>query len=122
MLRLAQLKYPSFPLKVTPQQATVSYTSLCGTQLTLQFMVRETCHFASNYEEEIRSLGDPAIMAAQTAVVQFPYTEAVGTSCLIHRLWLMSLGRRGKDRSGIVGTCGKTNTEWKETSGYASKG
>jgi actin-related protein 5 len=40
-------------------------------------MVHETCYFASNYEEEIRSMGDPATMAAHTTVVQFPYTEAV---------------------------------------------
>jgi len=42
-------------------------------------MVHETCYFASNYEEEIRSMGDPATMAAHTTVVQFPYTEAVSS-------------------------------------------
>lgn len=78
MLRLAQLKYPSFPLKVTPQQATVSsLVQFIRTELIQQFMVHETCYFASNYEEEIRSMGDPATMAANTKLVQFPYTEAV---------------------------------------------
>jgi len=78
MLRLAQLKYPSFPLKVTPSQATVSYLQIYQLiMLILQFMVHETCYFASNYEEEIKTLGDPAAMAASTTVVQFPYTEAV---------------------------------------------
>ena len=78
MLRLAQLKYPSFPLKVTPQQATVSLPmQRIWNKLIHQFMVHETCYFASNYEEEIRSMGDPATMAAHTTVVQFPYTEAV---------------------------------------------
>lgn len=63
MLKLAQLKYPSFPLKVTNSQAT--------------FMYHETCYFSSNYEEELRSLEDPAKMAGITKVVQFPYTQPV---------------------------------------------
>jgi actin-related protein 5 len=50
---------------------------MMGPELITQFMVRETCYFATNYEEEIRSMGDPAVMGAQTTVVQFPYTEAV---------------------------------------------
>jgi hypothetical protein len=29
MLKLVQLKYPSFPLKVTPNQATVSCGAVC---------------------------------------------------------------------------------------------
>lgn len=50
-------------------------------------MVRETCYFASDYEEELREMGTPANLSASTAVVQFPYTEAV--SCLrLHRtMW-----------------------------------
>lgn len=63
MLKLAQLKYPSFPLKVTNSQAT--------------FMYQETCYFSSDYESELRSLEDPAKMAAMTKVVQFPYTQPV---------------------------------------------
>ncbi|WVR03473.1 hypothetical protein IAU60_000464 [Kwoniella sp. DSM 27419] len=59
MLKLAQLKYPSFPVKVTPPQAT--------------FMFRETCYFSSDYEEEIHSLADPAKLSEITRIVQFPY-------------------------------------------------
>lgn len=50
------------------------------TQLIDQFMVRETCYFASDYQQEIREMSIPANMSAKTAVVQFPYTEAVGLS------------------------------------------
>lgn len=83
MLKLAQMKYSSFPTKVTPSQATVR--SVCLPIRTLgelqadsvQMMVRETCYFASDYDEELRQLGTPAALAANTAIVQFPYTEAV---------------------------------------------
>ncbi|WVQ93832.1 hypothetical protein IAU59_000910 [Kwoniella sp. CBS 9459] len=60
MLKLAQLKYPSFPLKVTPAQAT--------------FMLRETCYFSTDYEEELKEMADPDKLAAATKIVQFPYT------------------------------------------------
>ena len=40
-------------------------------------MYRETCYFSSDYEEEIRSLGNPTVMAKMTKVVQFPYTQPV---------------------------------------------
>jgi hypothetical protein len=43
----------------------------------VQFMVRETCYFASDYQQEIRDMSIPANMAAKTAVLQFPYTETV---------------------------------------------
>ncbi|WVQ80378.1 hypothetical protein IAT38_002483 [Cryptococcus sp. DSM 104549] len=61
LLKLAQLKYPGFPVKVTSAQAT--------------FMYRETCYFSSNYEEELRGLEDPAKLASITKVLQFPYTK-----------------------------------------------
>lgn len=37
-------------------------------------MYHETCYFATDYEEEIRSLADPKAMADMTKVVQFPFT------------------------------------------------
>lgn len=40
-------------------------------------MARETCYFASDYDAELRSLGDPAAMAAMTKIIQFPYTIPV---------------------------------------------
>ena len=42
-----------------------------------QFMYRETCYFSSDYEEELRSLGDPEKMSEQSIVVQFPFNAPV---------------------------------------------
>lgn len=80
MLKLAQMKYSGFPTKVTANQATVSpaasgFWVVCADMF--QMMVRETCYFASDYDEELRQLGTPSALAANTAIVQFPYTEAV---------------------------------------------
>ncbi|WVQ64772.1 uncharacterized protein L199_002940 [Kwoniella botswanensis] len=60
MLKLAQLKYPAFPTKVTPSQAT--------------FMFRETCYFSTDYDKELNSLADPAKLSEMTKIVQFPFT------------------------------------------------
>lgn len=38
-------------------------------------MYHETCYFASDYDEELRSLANPATMEAKTMVVQFPYNQ-----------------------------------------------
>lgn len=78
MLKMAQLKYPSFPTKVSLQQATVSFPLPHVHQSSWQFMTHETCYFSSNYDSELRSLEDPVNMANMTQVVQFPYTVAVG--------------------------------------------
>ena len=82
MLKLAQMKYSSFPTKVTPSQATVRLPYLTGQSVVsancFEMMVRETCYFASDYDEELRQLGTPSALAANTAIVQFPFTEAVG--------------------------------------------
>jgi hypothetical protein len=66
-------------------------------------------------------MGDPATMAAQTTVVQFPYTESVSALCLIHCLLLISLGRRREIRDGTCCAGGKTIIERKETTGYAGQ-
>jgi actin-related protein 5 len=42
-------------------------------------MYRETCYFSSDYEDEIRSLADPAKMSEMTKVIQFPFTQAVSS-------------------------------------------
>ncbi|WVN87297.1 uncharacterized protein L203_102475 [Cryptococcus depauperatus CBS 7841] len=61
LLKLIQLKYPTFPTRVTSAQAT--------------FMYRETCYFSTDYDEELRALADPARLVAMTKVVQFPYNK-----------------------------------------------
>lgn len=84
MLKLAQLKYPSFPIKVRPSQATVSsppQASLSESDLS-QFMYQEMCYFSSSYEDEVLAMGDPAKMAAMTKVMQFPFTLPVSPNML----------------------------------------
>lgn len=39
-------------------------------------MIRDTCYFSSDYEQEIRGMSDPAKMAASTRTVQFPYAAS----------------------------------------------
>lgn len=85
MLKLAQLKYPSFPVKVTQSQATVclflAFNSPQTDGILHQFMYRETCYFSTDYEEELRMLEDPAKLSAMTKVIQFPYSKTVGYLC-----------------------------------------
>lgn len=59
MLRLAQLKYPAFPTRMTQQQAT--------------FLYRETAYFAIDYPKELAQMSTPEGMAANSKVVQFEY-------------------------------------------------
>jgi hypothetical protein len=54
-------------------------------------MYRETCYFSSDYEDEIRSLADPAKMSEMTKVIQFPFTQAVSS------LWNALRGLEGAD-------------------------
>lgn len=58
-LKLAQLKYPGFPTRVTPSQAT--------------YMFHETAYFSSSYLEETESLSDPAALCAIDKVCQFDF-------------------------------------------------
>lgn len=60
MLRLAQLKYPGFPTRMTQQQAT--------------FLYHETAYFALDYQKELSQMSTPDGMAANSKVVQFEYT------------------------------------------------
>lgn len=86
MLKLVQLKYPSFPTKVTAPQATVRSNLLLPLRSScspsdelffLQFMVREACYFAEDYQSEITSFADPSRMAAKDVLVQFPFVVPV---------------------------------------------
>ncbi|PWO00089.1 actin-like ATPase domain-containing protein [Tilletiopsis washingtonensis] len=64
LLRLMQLKYPAFPTRVTPLQAS--------------WMVQEFCYVyadaADSYEELIGRLSQPDELAREDRVVQFPFT------------------------------------------------
>jgi actin-related protein len=87
--RLVQLKYPSFPNKIQPFQATVSRLQISPTRnvltLTLrhrcrpQFMARESLYFADDFSEEVRALADPTTLDEKSVIMQFPFTAPVRT-------------------------------------------
>ncbi|CDZ96567.1 Actin-related protein-Arp5p [Phaffia rhodozyma] len=63
MLKLVQMKYPGFPTKVTPNQAT--------------FMYRESCYFAEDFQTEIKTLADTKRINGVDTIMQFPFTVPV---------------------------------------------
>lgn len=69
-------------------------------------MYRETCYFSDDYESELRSLEDPAKMAAMTKVLQFPYNKPVRARMLARLTPRMSLRRR-KRSSRLNSSAGK---------------
>ncbi|VDC01788.1 unnamed protein product [Peniophora sp. CBMAI 1063] len=66
LLKLVQLKYPSFGTRVTPAQTN--------------WMLRTQCAVATDYRELMRRLADPLEMRRSEVVVQFPYAVAVEKS------------------------------------------
>lgn len=88
LARLVSLKYPGFPNKIQSYQATVrpppNFTlGHRSTEVDVdlprlpQFMTRESCYFADNFQEEMRSLSDPKKLSEKTLVMQFPFTAPV---------------------------------------------
>lgn len=63
MLRLAQLKYPSFPTKVSPFQATG--------------LAKEHCYVSENYTEELSRILT-ADLSSKDRCVQFPFVDTTG--------------------------------------------
>ncbi|KAF8761135.1 Actin-like ATPase protein [Rhizoctonia solani] len=59
LLKLAQVKYPSFPAKVTKEQCTT--------------ILHKLCEVAPDYNEKLRELADPEKMQEADRIVQFPY-------------------------------------------------
>ncbi|KAG8690577.1 Nuclear actin-protein involved in chromatin remodeling [Ceratobasidium sp. 423] len=59
LLKLAQVKYPSFPAKVTKEQCTT--------------MLHKLCEVAPDYNEKLRELADPEKMQQADRIVQFPF-------------------------------------------------
>lgn len=66
LLKLIQLKYPSFGTRVTPSQAN--------------WILRTHCAVAPDYPLLMRTLADPLEMKKNEVVVQFPYAAAVEKS------------------------------------------
>jgi actin-related protein 5 len=63
MLKLLQLKYPSFPSKLTLLQA--------------QTLVWDHCYVAQDYATEVASILDRTHLKHADRTIQFPYTEFV---------------------------------------------
>ncbi|KAB5594304.1 Chromatin remodeling complex subunit [Ceratobasidium theobromae] len=59
LLKLAQIKYPNFPAKVTKEQCTT--------------MRHKLCEVALDYTDKLRELADPEKMADADRIVQFPF-------------------------------------------------
>ncbi|KAG8700208.1 Nuclear actin-protein involved in chromatin remodeling [Ceratobasidium sp. 394] len=65
LLKLAQVKYPNFPAKVTKEQCTTVLHTLC--------------EVAPDYNEKLRELSNPEQMLAADRVVQFPFVSPIET-------------------------------------------
>ncbi|PFH50709.1 hypothetical protein AMATHDRAFT_75400 [Amanita thiersii Skay4041] len=63
LLKLIQLKYPSFPTRVTSQQST--------------WMLHKFCDFALDYQAQLRTLKDPLQLRASERIIQFPFSVVV---------------------------------------------
>jgi actin-related protein 5 len=63
MQKLLQLKYPTFPSKLTTQQA--------------QTLVWDHCYVAQNYAAELACMLDRAHLKNTDRTIQFPYSEFV---------------------------------------------
>ncbi|KAJ7836347.1 chromatin remodeling complex subunit [Mycena olivaceomarginata] len=63
LLKLIQLKYTSFPTRVTPAQS--------------QWMLHNFCAFAPDYVALLRSLSSPQALREADRIVQFPYALQV---------------------------------------------
>lgn len=63
LLKLVQLKYPTFPTRVTMSQAN--------------WMFRTFCSFSSDYTSLLRGLKDPLQLKAIDRIIQFPFAAPV---------------------------------------------
>lgn len=82
MLKLMQLKYPTFPGRLSSYQSSVRHDCPClsvpaSSIQTAQEMYRDHCYYASDYTAEIRAFGDSSTLAAADRVVQFPFVAVV---------------------------------------------
>lgn len=63
MLKLMQLKYPSFPSRMTTFQASE--------------IVKDHCQFAIDYQQELRQNSSPQAIADIDHIIQFPFVTVV---------------------------------------------
>jgi actin-related protein 5 len=63
LLKLVQMKYPTFPQRLVPVQSN--------------WLLRTFCEFSSDYPALLRTLKDPLQLRSSERIVQFPYTLPV---------------------------------------------
>jgi len=63
MLKLLQLKYPSFPLQLSLNQA--------------ESLMHDYCYVSSDYNEEIEMIDKPQVLAEKDRLIQFSFAEAL---------------------------------------------
>ncbi|KAF9443619.1 chromatin remodeling complex subunit, partial [Macrolepiota fuliginosa MF-IS2] len=63
LLKLIQLKYSSFPTRVTPTQTN--------------WMLRNVCSFVPDYIAHLRSINSPEALRASECIIQFPFVIPV---------------------------------------------
>lgn len=63
LLKLIQLKYPTFPTRVTSVQTS--------------WMLQNFCEFATDYPALLRTLKDPLNLRASERIIQFPFVATV---------------------------------------------
>lgn len=76
LLKLMQLKYPTFPTRMSVAQTSVSRYSMTLNATLLkvfQWLLQNKCEFATDYPELIRSMNDPLNIKSRQIVVQFPF-------------------------------------------------
>ena len=79
LLKLIQLKYPTFPTRVTSSQANVRPMSSDGrpkSHKCLQWMLQTFCEFSSDYPSHLRSLSDPVKLSRSGKIIQFPFSQS----------------------------------------------
>jgi len=63
MLKLLQLKYPSFPLQLSLNQP--------------ESLMHDYCYVSSDYNEEIEMIDKPQVLAEKDRIIQFSFAEAL---------------------------------------------
>ncbi|CAB44762.1 Actin-like protein arp5 [Schizosaccharomyces pombe] len=84
LLKLFQIKYPSFPIKMLPSQA--------------ELLMHDHCHVSSDYTHDIAHALDRDILERDEIVLQFPYTEAAAQEKSQEELELIAERKRESGR------------------------
>lgn len=84
LLKLVQLKYPSFPTRVTSQQSS--------------WMLHNFCEFATDYQALLRTLRDPLQLRLSEKMVQFPFALPVTEERTEEELTKLSEKRKEQGR------------------------